>query len=897
MSLTDAEKTKLNELFEGGETEAEKVWDYCNKFGEFDPENHAEGCSLDELNIHRILEFYSMHKTIQEFRESLRSQQFEFKKLFALCVFLAWNYKMPLKKLINAPQGAQSAEMQKAQEMVDKVSALLSEAVKKADEATKRDKELEAALKELKKQEDDFNNTTETLKKTVEKETAQNELAQHLASDPLPLRKAKTTTEAAKRKSEKARAEADAAADEMKEKMREAEEYLNQQKAAASAGQGVMWWMSRELEEKKKYMPKRKEDSIPSNFTKKVNSSEELVFDYEQVVLTNRCFKRRKDGEITSTQPLPQQKTIKKSKKKIKKTIVVTHSNTNHVSTINDVLIKQQPTSFDNISIQSPKNNMNELGEYMVFTKRVFKRKINDGDVSNATQIDLHSNRKIKKKIRKTIQKPTQVTNKQPLTEVQVKTEQQPFIENSFIAKCGEHNHPNKFVKKSKILSQKCPAFIEVQLSSLNVNQNQTPVKDNSQLIAFGEVLVHCKRSFKRITSSPPLKQKSYVANDYKQQQTSYNDFLKPGKVRYMNVDSSLYMKDEVPITLFRCFRKSSQNPETQLYYSYATLSNVENEPRTKKKIKKTIIRNTSPDHFNDSITPQHTTTKKKVIKKTLIITSSNKTSLDKNNFDSSKTNLDEPVPESNQQTTPTKGKKKIKKTIFPSTISIKEDLEKLTPQINQQQCIQPTTPTKGKKKIKKTLFPPTSTKPSLIQNGFDVTQKDDLEESFLDDNQQQCIQQKTPIKGKKKIKKTLFPSTTSNTTQNGAKITNIKPFESDLILKENKTNIFNVNHESSLLQPLQSLKPIPNPDKKVKQRISKLHRFGSYKHCSEDFDDTDFMGNNLISRPSSATSTPRKRKPQIEVERFELDFDLYDSTGWESEEEDIFSSQNPISK
>ncbi|KAL7718145.1 Calcium-regulated actin-bundling protein C-terminal domain-containing protein [Entamoeba marina] len=250
MSLTDTEKTKLNELcnkkykdqaiwflnaywIEGGETEAEKVWDYCNKFGEFDPENHAEGCSLDELNIHRILEFYSMHKTIQEFRESLRS--------------------------------AQSAEMQKAQEMVDKVSALLSEAVKKADEATKRDKELEAALKELKKQEDDFNNTTETLKKTVEKETgvvkknrAQNELAQHLASDPLPLRKAKTTTEAAKRKSEKARAEADAAADEMKEKMREAEEYLNQQKAAASAGQGVMWWMSRELEEKKKYMPKRK---------------------------------------------------------------------------------------------------------------------------------------------------------------------------------------------------------------------------------------------------------------------------------------------------------------------------------------------------------------------------------------------------------------------------------------------------------------------------------------------------------------------------------------------------------------------------------------------------------------------------------------------------------------
>ncbi|KAL7718142.1 hypothetical protein QTN25_004445 [Entamoeba marina] len=215
-----------------------------------------------------------------------------------------------------------------------------------------------------------------------------------------------------------------------------------------------------------------------------------------------------------------------------------------------------------------------------------------------------------------------------------------------------------------------------------------------------------------------------------------------------MNVDSSLYMKDEVPITLFRCFRKSSQNPETQLYYSYATLSNVENEPRTKKKIKKTIIHNTSPDHFNDSITPQHTTTKKKVIKKTLMVTSSNKTSLDKNNFDSSKTNLDEPVPESNQQTTPTKGKKKIKKTIFPTT-SIKEDLEKLIPQSNQQ-CIQPTTPTKGKKKIKKTLFPSTINKET-------ITQKEDLDESIPEINQQT-----TPTKGKKKIKKTIFSSTTS---------------------------------------------------------------------------------------------------------------------------------------
>nr|BAN39812.1 hypothetical protein [Entamoeba histolytica] len=282
MSLNDIEKTKLQDLcnkkykeqaiwflnaywLENGEAEAENVWDYCNKFGEFDPENHADGCSLDELNIHRILEHYNEHQTIQQFRESLRNQQFEFKKLFALCVFLAWHYKMPLKKLINAPQGAQSAEMQKAQEMVDQVSVLLNEAVKKADEATKRDKELETALNALKKEEDEFNKKTEQLKAQIEKETgvvkknrAQAELAQHIESDPLPLRKAKITCEAAKKKSEKARVEAETAAEEMKKKMEEAGEYLNQQKAAAAAGQGLMWWMQRELEEKKKFMPMKK---------------------------------------------------------------------------------------------------------------------------------------------------------------------------------------------------------------------------------------------------------------------------------------------------------------------------------------------------------------------------------------------------------------------------------------------------------------------------------------------------------------------------------------------------------------------------------------------------------------------------------------------------------------
>jgi len=145
----------------------------------------------------------------------------------------------------------------------------------------------------LKAQEDAFNNKTADLKKkseegsTVQKSKAANELAQHLASDPLPLRKAKTTTEAAKRKAEKAKAAGEAAAEkarqaagdaetarhaaeaaraaaeeaveEAKRKVQEAEDYLEEQKrTVAAAGQGSLWWLDRELQEQKKYMPQSK---------------------------------------------------------------------------------------------------------------------------------------------------------------------------------------------------------------------------------------------------------------------------------------------------------------------------------------------------------------------------------------------------------------------------------------------------------------------------------------------------------------------------------------------------------------------------------------------------------------------------------------------------------------
>jgi len=340
----------LNASWEGaGQRDSELFWNYVHKAGELDLQKKGTGSELDELNMHRFLESFKNERTVKELRDELRKVGVDNFKYIPLTMFLIWNYRFDWHKLVNAPQAANGAEIAKASEMLESSQRACNEAIRLADEASssekeakakataaaasakeakataaeakaraseaeaaeadlkKADDELAAALAELKAQEDAFNNKTADLKKkseegsTVQKSKAANELAQHLASDPLPLRKAKTTTEAAKRKAEKARApfaeatakaqatrevaekaaaeaEADrrasekAAADaeaarqaaedaveEARRQVQEAEDYLEEQKkAGASSGQGTLWWLDRELQEQKKYMPQSK---------------------------------------------------------------------------------------------------------------------------------------------------------------------------------------------------------------------------------------------------------------------------------------------------------------------------------------------------------------------------------------------------------------------------------------------------------------------------------------------------------------------------------------------------------------------------------------------------------------------------------------------------------------
>jgi len=106
----------------------------------------------------------------------------------------------------------------------------------------------------------------------VQQNKAKNELAQHLAEDPLPLRKAKITLEAALKRAEKARAPFEAATraaeaarqaaeealEDASRKVAEAEAYLEEVKAKPGSPHGAIWWIERELQEQKKYLPASK---------------------------------------------------------------------------------------------------------------------------------------------------------------------------------------------------------------------------------------------------------------------------------------------------------------------------------------------------------------------------------------------------------------------------------------------------------------------------------------------------------------------------------------------------------------------------------------------------------------------------------------------------------------
>jgi len=251
-----------------GEKQAERLWEYVQKCSQIDLENKEEGSGLDEMMAHRFLEEFNETLTVRELRDKLRRAgaigETERPKTVPLTHYLTFKYDTDWHILVNASQGDNSEELARAQKMLDEVNKALAEAEKAAKEAKIAQDELNAAMAALKKEEDEYNGkiadaqTRSEQGGVVSRNKAKAELAQLQSEDPLPLRRAKITTEAAIKRAEKTKKAADDTLAEVQRRVAEAEEYLKKVKAQCGSAQGGIWWIERELHEAKKYMPTAK---------------------------------------------------------------------------------------------------------------------------------------------------------------------------------------------------------------------------------------------------------------------------------------------------------------------------------------------------------------------------------------------------------------------------------------------------------------------------------------------------------------------------------------------------------------------------------------------------------------------------------------------------------------
>jgi len=232
----------------------EALWKYVNKFCELDLQNRDAGSTLDEMNAHRFLESFKETMTVMEMREALRRTGAIPKdsrpKDVPLTHFLLAHFKTDWHILVNASQGDNAEEIAKCQIMLREVQTAIPE-LEKANSESK------AAHSEQVKQQKIYDDKTNDLKKrseegnVVQQNKAKAELAQHMAQDPLPLSRAKITAEAAAKKAERALNAANA-------KVEALEKQLKDLTLKAGSAAGALWWIDRELQEAKRFMPQKK---------------------------------------------------------------------------------------------------------------------------------------------------------------------------------------------------------------------------------------------------------------------------------------------------------------------------------------------------------------------------------------------------------------------------------------------------------------------------------------------------------------------------------------------------------------------------------------------------------------------------------------------------------------
>jgi len=266
-------------------TEAAKVWNFVKKFVELDllgaDRKGENGNELDQFWSAKFIEDMDVALPAIQRKEALRAIDHDSNGKMSAIEYLVWKYKKGVKETVDAPQGDNTEAIRKAQLALDKAQEQMADcenklsAQKQAEAQLKQaEKELEAAVADLHQQEETYRSLVQKLEtrtndaslSTVQKSKAANELAQLKGEDPLPLRKAKITQEAALRKVQKQKqqveaaiAELEAAYVKLEKNLADTQAELDIIKNKPGGGKGAIWWMQREMFELDERLPKSKQ--------------------------------------------------------------------------------------------------------------------------------------------------------------------------------------------------------------------------------------------------------------------------------------------------------------------------------------------------------------------------------------------------------------------------------------------------------------------------------------------------------------------------------------------------------------------------------------------------------------------------------------------------------------
>jgi len=254
---------------EGAQAESETIWKFAQKFIELDQQKKKTGSKLDEFWSHKFLEEIKETHTVIALRNKLREANMQVNgNNMSLLEYLASRDEKTLKSVAHAPQGeGDPREIEEAQAKLEAVQSAL-EAQRAQEEAVKQAEiDQKAALADLNKQEQEYKTLVSTLEtkskdstiSLVQRNKAAAELSQVKSEDPLPLRKAKITSEATVRKLERERKLAEEKTAQSEARFQEAVDFLEQVKRKGSVAFGSIWWMEKELQEARKYLPKSKQ--------------------------------------------------------------------------------------------------------------------------------------------------------------------------------------------------------------------------------------------------------------------------------------------------------------------------------------------------------------------------------------------------------------------------------------------------------------------------------------------------------------------------------------------------------------------------------------------------------------------------------------------------------------